>query len=63
MEKNLAKRKKNIAKRNKKRNWENHPRRNEPSHTDSPLWIDKSLDLVADIFEKVYVRGDTDFRL
>lgn len=36
---------------------------NEPSHTDSPVWIDKSLDLVADIFEKVYVRGDTDFSL
>jgi hypothetical protein len=33
------------------------------SHSGSPAWIDKSLDLVADIFEKVYVRGDTDFSL
>ena len=33
------------------------------SHSGSPVWIDKSLDLVADIFEKVYVRGDTDFSL
>jgi hypothetical protein len=36
---------------------------NVPSHTDSPAWIDKSLDLVSDIFEKVQVRGDTDFSL
>jgi hypothetical protein len=36
---------------------------NVPSHTDSPIWIDKSLDLVSDIFQKVYVRGDTDFSL
>lgn len=36
---------------------------NVPSHCDCPVWIDKSLDLVGDIFEKVYVRGDTDFSL
>lgn len=36
---------------------------NVPSHTDSAIWIDKSLDLVSDVFTKVYVRGDTDFSL
>jgi hypothetical protein len=36
---------------------------NAPSHEDSAFWIDKSLDLVSDIFKKVYVRGDTDFSL
>ena len=36
---------------------------NVPSHTDSAIWIDKGLDLVSDIFEMVYVRGDTDFSL
>jgi hypothetical protein len=36
---------------------------NVPSHTDSAKWIDKSLDLVSDVFEKVSVRGDTDFSL
>ena len=36
---------------------------NVASHDDSPFWIDKSLDLVGDIFEKVYLRGDTDFGL
>jgi hypothetical protein len=36
---------------------------NVPSHTDSPIWIDKALDVVSDVFDKVYVRGDTDFSL
>jgi len=36
---------------------------NVPSHTDSAFWIDKGLDLVSDIFETVYLRGDTDFSL
>jgi len=36
---------------------------NVPSHTDSAFWIDKGLDLVLDVFEMVYVRGDTDFSL
>jgi hypothetical protein len=36
---------------------------NVPSHTDSATWIDKALDLVSDVFEKVSVRGDTDFSL
>ena len=36
---------------------------NVPSHSDSAIWIDKSLDLVSDIFETVYVRGDTDYCL
>ena len=36
---------------------------NVPSHTDSALWIDKAIDLVSDVFENVYVRGDTDYYL
>jgi len=36
---------------------------NVPSHTDSALWIDKAIDLVSDVFETVYVRGDTDYYL
>ncbi len=36
---------------------------NVPSHTDSALWIDKAIDLVSDVFETVYVRGDTDYSL
>lgn len=36
---------------------------NAPSHLDSAEWIDKSLDLVCDIFGKVRLRGDTDFSL
>ena len=36
---------------------------NTPSHLDSAEWIDKSLDLVCDIFGKVRLRGDTDFSL
>jgi hypothetical protein len=36
---------------------------NAPSHLDSAQWIDKSLDLVGDTFEKVHLRGDTDFSL
>ena len=36
---------------------------NVPSHLDSGRWIDKSLDLVCDHFEKVQLRGDTDFSL
>jgi hypothetical protein len=36
---------------------------NAPSHQDSVPWIDKSLDLVSDHFEKVQLRGDSDFSL
>ena len=36
---------------------------NVPSHTDAAFWIDKGLDLVSDVFIKVFVRGDTDFSL
>ncbi|MCA1795926.1 MAG: IS1380 family transposase, partial [Desulfobacteraceae bacterium] len=36
---------------------------NAPSHLDSANWLDKTLDLVSDSFEKVYIRGDTDFSL
>lgn len=36
---------------------------NAPSHLGSARWIDKSLDLVCDHFEKVQLRGDTDFSL
>jgi len=36
---------------------------NAPSHLNSAFWIDKSLDLVCDQFEKVQLRGDTDFSL
>ncbi|MBC8482035.1 MAG: IS1380 family transposase [Planctomycetes bacterium] len=36
---------------------------NAPSHLDSAEWIDKSLDLVCEVFEKVRLRGDTDFSL
>lgn len=36
---------------------------NAPSHLDSAKWLDKTLDLVSDSFEKVYIRGDTDFSL
>jgi len=36
---------------------------NVPSHTDSPVWINKGLDLVTGVFEKVFLRGDTDFSL
>jgi len=36
---------------------------NVPSHSGSALWIDKALELVSDVFEKVSVRGDTDFSL
>lgn len=36
---------------------------NVPSHTDSPVWIDKALDLVTDVFDTVRLRGDTDFSL
>ena len=36
---------------------------NAPSHWDSARWIDKSLDLVGGQFEKVQLRGDTDFSL
>jgi hypothetical protein len=36
---------------------------NAPSHLDSALWIDRSLDLVAGRFEEVWLRGDTDFSL
>ena len=36
---------------------------NAPSQLGSARWIDKSLDLVCDHFEKVQLRGDTDFSL
>jgi hypothetical protein len=36
---------------------------NAPSHLDSAQWIDRSLDLVGDTFEEVWIRGDTDFSL
>jgi len=36
---------------------------NAPSHLNSAYWIDKSLDLVCSHFEKVQLRGDTDFSL
>ena len=36
---------------------------NAPSHLDSAQWIDRSLDLVNDTFEEVWIRGDTDFSL
>ena len=34
-----------------------------PSHLDSAVWIDRSLDLVEGRFEEVWLRGDTDFSL
>jgi len=36
---------------------------NVPSHTDSAIWIDKSIDLVSGTFSKIRLRGDTDFSL
>lgn len=36
---------------------------NAPSHLDSAQWIDRSLDLVGNSFEEVWIRGDTDFSL
>jgi hypothetical protein len=36
---------------------------NAVSHLDAAHWIDRSLDLVDDCFEQVWVRGDTDFSL
>ena len=36
---------------------------NAPSHLDSAQWIDRSLDLVSDTFQEVWIRGDTDFSL
>jgi hypothetical protein len=36
---------------------------NAPSHLDSAKWLDRSLDLVRPFFEKVWIRGDTDFSL
>jgi len=36
---------------------------NAPSHLDSAQWIDRSLDLVRESFNEVWVRGDTDFSL
>jgi hypothetical protein len=36
---------------------------NAASHQDSVPWIDKSLDLVSRQFQKVQLRGDTDFSL
>ena len=34
---------------------------NAPSHLNAAKWMDDSLDLVSNCFEKIYVRGDTDF--
>lgn len=36
---------------------------NAPSHLDSAQWLDNSLDLVCPFFEKIWLRGDTDFAL
>ncbi len=36
---------------------------NAPSHLGSAQWIDKALDLVSPTFDKVILRGDTDFNL
>ncbi len=36
---------------------------NAPSHLDSSVWIDRSLELVQGRFEEVWIRGDTDFSL
>lgn len=36
---------------------------NAPSHLDSAKWLDKTLDLVSETFDKVFIRGDTDFSL
>jgi hypothetical protein len=36
---------------------------NAPSHLDSAVWIDRSLDLVEGRFAEVWLRGDTDFSL
>jgi hypothetical protein len=36
---------------------------NAPSHVDSAKWIDRSLDLLSDTFEAIWLRGDTDFSL
>jgi len=36
---------------------------NAPSHLDSSVWIDRSLELVEGRFEEVWLRGDTDFSL
>jgi len=36
---------------------------NAPSHLDSAQWIDRSLELVSDTFEELWLRGDTDFSL
>ncbi|MCF8077509.1 MAG: hypothetical protein K9L23_21685 [Desulfotignum sp.] len=33
---------------------------NAPSHLDSAQWLDRTLNLVSDSFEKVYIRGDSD---
>lgn len=36
---------------------------NAPSHLDSAKWLDRSLDLVGKTFNKIWMRGDTDFSL
>ncbi|WP_320040336.1 hypothetical protein [uncultured Desulfobacter sp.] len=36
---------------------------NAPSHLGSARWVVKALDLLECSFEKLYVRGDTDFSL
>jgi hypothetical protein len=36
---------------------------NAPSHLDSSKWIDRSLDLISETFDDVWLRGDTDFSL
>ncbi len=36
---------------------------NAPSHLGSAPWIDKTIELLGKSFEKIYLRGDTDFSL
>jgi hypothetical protein len=36
---------------------------NRPSSDGAPEWIDRAIDLVAPVFGKVWLRGDTDFSL
>lgn len=36
---------------------------NRPSHDGAAAWIDRAVSLVSGSFDKVYVRGDTDFSL
>ena len=45
----------------RKRAWNKQP--NASSPLESSQWIDRSLDLVGDTFEEVWIRGNTDFSL